>query len=460
MGNNLPQKAKDQIRAAKKDGATELILRDCALRGLPADLAKKFKHLKSLNLTRNYIPSLPPQIVHFRALETLVLDDNEVAALPTQLLDLSTLKTLSVARNKLTSLPEPISRLALLERLDISGNHLSALPSDFTKLSGTLRHFAFSAAALTKVPDEVLLLKALVTLDLSGMLIPASSFLFRTLIFAYYVANKLAALPDFLGEMVDLETLLIDRNSLNELPIVLSKLKKLRVLNASSNNLGDLEGYPFDDLSAGLTHLLLSGARIVRVGPAIGALKKLEVLDLSINLLQEIPKQLGWVGFSLGQLLLNENQLKKLPGELSLLDPGMKVELRGNPLIPPFDTWQESTNALFDAILPFCSSFGPNCELQGEAFRTGVKLKPQNFKIIGKDFKGRTRISGGDHFEISMIKESADDVYQVDVIIKDLKNGQYDVFYNSQQQGDFKLAVSCEGTPLKGSPFTVTIFEM
>jgi hypothetical protein len=213
-------------------------------------------------------------------------------------------------------------------------------------------------------------------------------------------------------------------------------------------------------LSPDLSHLLLSGSRVVRVGPTIGALKNLEVLDLSMNLLQEIPKQIGWIGYSLGQLLLNENQLKKLPGELSLLDPGMKVELRGNPLIPPFDSWQDSTNALFDSILPFCSSYGPNCELQGEAFRTGVKLKPQNFKLVGKDYKGRPRVSGGDHFEISLIKESMDDVFQVDVIIKDLKTGQYDVFYNSQQPGDFKLSVSCEGIPLKGSPFTLTVFEM
>eukprot|EP01122_Echinamoeba_exundans_P006491 TRINITY_DN183_c0_g1_i1.p2 TRINITY_DN183_c0_g1~~TRINITY_DN183_c0_g1_i1.p2 ORF type:complete len:430 (+),score=64.45 TRINITY_DN183_c0_g1_i1:2891-4180(+) len=359
---------------------------------------------------------------------------------PPQILDLATLKTLSVARNKLTSLPEPISKLGLLEKLDISGNHLSQLPSDFTKLSATLKHFAFSAAALTKVPDEVLLLKGLHSLDLS--------------------ANKLSALPDFLGEMIDLNTLLIDRNGLNELPVVITRLKKLRVLNVSSNNLGDLEGYPFNDLSPELSHLMMSGSRIVRVGPTVGALKKLEVLDLSMNLLQEIPKQIGWIGYSLGQLLLNENQLKKLPGELSLLDPGMKIELRGNPLIPPFDSWQDSTNALFDSILPFCSSYGPNCELQGEAFRTGVKLKPQNFKLVGKDYKGRPRVSGGDHFEISLIKESMEDVFQVDVIIKDLKNGQYDVFYNSQQHGDFKLSVSCEGIPLKGSPFTLTIFEM
>ena len=105
----------------------------------------------------------------------------------------------------------------------------------------------------------------------------------------------------------------------------------------------------------------------------------------------------------------------------------------------------------------FCcpkTAYGPNCELEGEAAHTGVKNKGLSFKIIAKDYKvhirqlqkkkkkkkkksvnhfltlhsslqGRRRVNGGDLFEVSMVKESADDIYQVETFIKDHKDGTY-----------------------------------
>ena len=85
-------------------------------------------------------------------------------------------------------------------------------------------------------------------------------------------------------------------------------------------------------MSPELKELHLQSCKLVRISRTIGNLKKLEVLDLSINALKEIPKEIGHIGSSLGKLFLNENQLVTLPGELSLLDPAIHLELRGNPL--------------------------------------------------------------------------------------------------------------------------------
>jgi Leucine-rich repeat (LRR) protein len=169
MGNNLSQKARDQIRAAQKEGSTELILRDCQLKGVPSSLAKKLKHLKTLILSRNYIPALPPKVVHFTELETLNLDDNQLAGFPVQILDLPKLKNLSIARNNILQLPDDFgSKLNQLEKLDITGNHIAALSPDFHKLGATLIEFSFGAAGLTQVPSAVFQLVRLKSLDLSG----------------------------------------------------------------------------------------------------------------------------------------------------------------------------------------------------------------------------------------------------------------------------------------------------
>ena len=173
MGNNLPQKAKDQIKSAQKEGSTDLILRDCQLKSLPSSVAKKFKHIKRLVLEKNYIQILPKQIVVFTALEHLNLDSNELGELPPEILELNNLKHLSVARNMLRKLPEPISKLSALEVLDISGNQISDLPSDFSKLGSHLREFYYAASGITSVPACVWECRNLRCLSIACTLYPS-----------------------------------------------------------------------------------------------------------------------------------------------------------------------------------------------------------------------------------------------------------------------------------------------
>jgi len=116
------------------------------------------------------------------------------------------------------------------------------------------------------------------------------------------------------------------------MPLWCVGLLMLFMFDYSPNPTGDLDSFPFGELGPELKELYLQGCKLVRISRTIGNLKKLEVLDLSINLFKEIPKEIGYIGGALGKLLLNENQLKVLPGELALLDPAMNLELRGNDL--------------------------------------------------------------------------------------------------------------------------------
>ena len=167
MGAGISVKASDAIRAAQKDGADELYLKECELKELPKSLAKKFKKLKKLVLTRNYIAVLPKEISAFQLLETFKIDGNELTTLPPEILNLGALKNLNVANNQLSELPAPLSQLTALTKLNISTNRITDLPADFPKL-GRLTTIKFAHSGLTSWPAVLFESKQLTHIDLSG----------------------------------------------------------------------------------------------------------------------------------------------------------------------------------------------------------------------------------------------------------------------------------------------------
>lgn len=250
----------------------------------------------------------------------------------------------------------------------------------------------------------------------------------------------------------------IAKNPIDRIPMSLIKLKSLTELNMSDCPVHNLENFPFNDLK-NLRVLNFNSCKLEVFSPFVGELTKLEILDLGVNRLKKIPRQIGHIGTSLGKLLLNENQLLELPGEIGMLDPALKLELGGNQLRVPFDTWQSSVPELFDALIPYCHAWGPNCTASGDALASGVRNKGLSFFVEARDFLDRARVTGGDIFEVSILKETDSDIVQVEAIVKDHKSGKYEVFYNSPHAGTFKVALSCEARPIKGSPFTLTVFD-
>lgn len=167
MGAGISQKAQDAIRAAEKDHSDELFLKECELKVLPKPLIKKFKGLKKLVLSRNFILVLPPQVGSFQLLETLKIDANELAQLPPEILQLSTLKSLNVASNQLTELPAPLSSLASLTKLNISSNRIPDLPADFPKLN-KLVSIKYATSNLSQWPAAIFESKQLTHVNLHG----------------------------------------------------------------------------------------------------------------------------------------------------------------------------------------------------------------------------------------------------------------------------------------------------
>lgn len=272
------------------------------------------------------------------------------------------------------------------------------------------------------------------------------------------LGNRIENIPDKIIELKNLKDINFENNPISELPYILSKLSLLKRINFSNTKIQSTENFPFDKFTD-LRYLNLSYCKLTNFSRNISGCTKLEELDLCGNQLKRIPKEIGYLYKSLNKLNLSDNKLDKLPGEINMLDPSIKLELDGNNLQHPFNLYKNSIIELFDALMAHCKAHGFSCVCEGEGLRTATKKKGTSFTIIAKDYIGRDRINGGDHFDVSIIKESDDDIYQCDVTIKDHKNGKYEVFYNPLQGGEYRIHVSCESIPLKDSPFKLIVFE-
>jgi len=212
------------------------------------DEVQHLTNLKFLDVEHNLIAQSPPWIGKLKKLETLDLSHNRLKGvgssheLPALIhlylsnnliesLDAGfftpTLLAVDLSGNKLESLPETLESATNLLALDASDNHLKTLP----KTLGSLKKLGTLKAAknsLTVVIPELGGLVALETLDLSH--------------------NAISALPN-MGGLGRLKTCTLSHNKLGVLPEGLNKLKKLKVLNVSHN---DLKSLSVDDLADSL----------------------------------------------------------------------------------------------------------------------------------------------------------------------------------------------------------------
>jgi small GTP-binding protein len=272
---------------AKLTNLTALDLSRNQLTTLPAEIAKLTK-LTELYLSENKLKSLPAEIVELTKLTTLVLSRNQWKFLPTGIGKLTKLTTLHLSGNQLKSLPPEIGKLTKLTTLDLSGNVLKSLPPEIGKLTNVTT-LLLSGNRLKSLPAEIEELTKLTRLDLS--------------------TNQLTFFPLEIVELTNLDTLYLFRNQLTSLPAEIGKLTKLTTLDLSRNELKTL--------------------------PAeIGEFTNLTMLVISDNELESLPAEIGEFK-NLTELYLSRNQLKTLPAEIGGLKNLTALELSGNPLETP-----------------------------------------------------------------------------------------------------------------------------
>jgi Leucine-rich repeat (LRR) protein len=122
-----------------------------------------------LNLSRQRLDSIPPEIFTFTNLRELDLSRNQIDSLPAAIGNLVFLERLSLSNNQLTEVPREIGRLRQLVYLGLNRNQIVRLPETIGDLE-RLEVFELWDNELEDVPDEIAKLQNLRVLELRGIL--------------------------------------------------------------------------------------------------------------------------------------------------------------------------------------------------------------------------------------------------------------------------------------------------
>ncbi|XP_049850413.1 leucine-rich repeat protein SHOC-2-like [Schistocerca gregaria] len=452
MGSRLSVKAKNTIKIALANDLDELRLSGCNIKSIPASEIKKWQNIRVLVLSENYIVRLPNKIDCLVSLEVLKIDSNELVGLPESLLDFKKLRILKLAYNKLTKLPGPLYRLGALERLNVFAN---PLPSEY--LSTLIR--------------QLQPITSLCSLNCGGVSLkswPETLFEVQQLQELNIKRNQLTEIPDSISNLVNLKKLILSHNPIEVLPISVSKLNKLTRIECVECLFSDLHQYPFDQLKE-LRIVNFNSCKLTSFPFYLGYVTNLQVLDFGCNLITKLSHTIGYIGSSLKKLDVSQNQLTALPGELSMLDLNIDLDLQQNNLRSPFKENAHSNPQLFEAIIRFCRAWGPNCTIEKDAFTTAVKNVPGVFLLTAFDYINRPRISGGDIIEVSITETNPENPEDKRPPInrdsflcahtKDLKNGTYEINYVFKKSGTFEVEITCDSMQVRGSPFSIVVFD-
>ncbi len=223
-------------------------------------------------------------------------------------------KQLDLSNKGLTELPKEIGTLTNLIHLDLGSNlssstpnRLSHLPPEIGNLS-KLEHLNLRFNYEISLPSEMGNLVSLKKLNLS-----------RTLI----------KIPSVIGELKNLEELIVNDNEFDEFPKVISNLSKLKVLDLGRNHITICPS-GISNLQ-NLTLLDLHDNRFIILPKEIGQLKNLKKLYLNDNALKEIPEEFCKLQ-QLMELDLDYNEIRNLPQELGNLSNLESMRISNNKI--------------------------------------------------------------------------------------------------------------------------------
>ena len=87
---------------------------------------------------------------------------------------------------------------------------------------------------------------------------------------------------------------------------------------------------------------------------------------------------------------------------------------------------------------------------------SGIQSQEANFTVTTKDSTGQTTYSEIDKVivEITSVRKGIKDI---PVVMKELKDGRYSVFYTPNSFGVFRVSIKVRDEPIRGSPFKLRI---
>jgi Leucine-rich repeat (LRR) protein len=193
------------------------------LSGRLSSLIARMHHLTYLDLSRNALTALPPEISALQSLESLDLRWNTLTdyGMPIQLFRMKHLVHLKLQKNPITTVPEELFKMSKLTNVLLTGTAVPLVKQRIVEAwSNRETTLDLSGQELIVVPRELGFLKSLEAL--------------------YLQRNKLTSVPPEIGELTRLRTLDLSGNNLENLPWTIANLAKLENLFIKGNPLSSL----------------------------------------------------------------------------------------------------------------------------------------------------------------------------------------------------------------------------
>ncbi|MBI5715702.1 MAG: leucine-rich repeat domain-containing protein [Chloroflexi bacterium] len=316
------------------------------LTALPRSIGK-LTQLKSLDLSGNQLTTLPEALGQLTQLQSLRLSNNNLTPLPESLGQLTQLQSLDLSSNQLTALLESLGQLTQLQSLDLSSNQLTTLPESLGQLT-QLQSLNLSINQLTALPEWLGQLTQLQLLELNYnqlTALPESLGNLTKLNDLRLYKNFLTTLPGTIGQLPNLKILWLGSmdsgNPLSHIPLCIQKIRTLEILGVEGCNLKSLPDW-INQLT-GIQALALKYNQIDDLPLSLSQLEHLTVLDLGNNPLnpelaeaykQGLPAVKAYLrAKAAAQITLNEAKLI-LVGEGEVGKSCLLGALRG-------DKWEE-----------------------------------------------------------------------------------------------------------------------
>ncbi|XP_063822501.1 leucine-rich repeat-containing protein 40-like isoform X2 [Ostrinia nubilalis] len=263
-------------------------------------------------------------------LKMLDLSSNVIKTISPNVKLLQQLVTLKLHDNAITALPAEIGELKILSNLSLDHNKLTVLPKEFYKLT-ELRWLSLAHNELSGIEPDFGDLVMLTFLDLSHnkltVLPPGMGYLVR-LVELNLSHNQLQELPPDIVNLRDLKKMNISNNNLKRLP-ALGELRKMEVLDANHN---DIEALPDFYGCTALKELYLANNFIKEITEEFcDQMQHLNVLNIRDNKIEVLPENISLLQ-KLKRLDLTNNNLNKLPRNLGLLSQLQSLSMEGNKL--------------------------------------------------------------------------------------------------------------------------------
>lgn len=155
----------------------------------------------------------------------------------------------------------------------------------------------------------------------------------ETLEFLNLGDNQLSELPHDFYRFVKLKILFFLRNNFTTVPMVLGQMQELYMVSFKSNNVRTV---PEDSFNSKITWLILTDNKIEKLPSSIGKLVGLRKCALAGNLLTCLPLEMRNCK-RLELLRISSNRLQEIPAFLFDLPRLAWLAIAGNPCIPSLD---------------------------------------------------------------------------------------------------------------------------